>query len=129
VHGSGTLHTGNKPDYSLEGQFEKLSPAEVGKSCSGVHWSGGELDADGKVELSGFTDKDLTASAKGTLHSRGGMGDERAGGGWAVAAAAMRLKAGPLNAGPGIRRLPTARLRSSRTRCGSACASGNWKAR
>jgi hypothetical protein len=92
VHGSGTLHTGNKPDYSLEGQFEKLSPAEVGKLL-GVHWSGGELDADGKVELSGFTDKDLTASAKGTLHfawRHGVMSGPAAVG--HVAAAAMRFE-------------------------------------
>jgi hypothetical protein len=92
VHGSGTLHTGNKPDYSLEGQFEKLSPAEVGKLL-GVHWSGGELDTDGKVELSGFTDKDLTASAKGTLHfawRHGVMSGPAAVG--HVAAAAMRFE-------------------------------------
>jgi hypothetical protein len=67
VHGSGVVHTGDKPDYSLEGQFEKLSPADVGELL-GLKWSGGMMDADGKVELSGFTDKDLTASAKGTVH-------------------------------------------------------------
>ena len=67
VHGSGMVHTGVKPAYELEGQFEKLSPAEVGKLL-GLRWSGGTMDADGKVELSGFTDKDLTASAKGTVH-------------------------------------------------------------
>src|SRR6202021_2429669 len=67
VHGSGTLHTGDKPDYALEGQFEKLVPEEVG-TLLGLHWSGGMLDANGKVELAGFTDKDLTSSAKGTMH-------------------------------------------------------------
>jgi hypothetical protein len=67
VHGSGTLRTGDKPDYALEGQFEKLVPDEVG-TLLGLHWSGGMLDADGKVELAGFTDKDLTSSAKGTMH-------------------------------------------------------------
>ncbi|MGD0893390.1 MAG: AsmA family protein [Terracidiphilus sp.] len=67
VHGSGTLHTGDKPSYELEGQFEKLSPAEVGKLL-GLRWSGGTMDADGKVELSGFTDKALTSSAAGTVH-------------------------------------------------------------
>jgi hypothetical protein len=30
--------------------------------------SGGTIDGKGKVELSGFTDGDLAASAKGTLH-------------------------------------------------------------
>ncbi|MGD0737420.1 MAG: AsmA family protein [Terracidiphilus sp.] len=67
VYGSGMLHTGDKPDYSLEGKFEKLSPAKVGELL-GLKWSGGVMDADGKVELSGFTDKDLTASANGTVH-------------------------------------------------------------
>jgi hypothetical protein len=33
-----------------------------------MHWSGGDLAADGKIELSGFTDKDLAASVKGTVH-------------------------------------------------------------
>jgi hypothetical protein len=67
VHGSGALHSGDKPEYELQGQFEKMSPAEVGKLL-GLHWSGGAMDADGKVELSGFTDKDLTSSAAGTVH-------------------------------------------------------------
>jgi len=67
MHASGALHSGDKPVYELEGQFEKLSPAEVG-TLLGVHWSGGTMDADGKITLSGFTDKDLTASAAGAVH-------------------------------------------------------------
>jgi hypothetical protein len=70
VHGGGTLAVPSgqgKPAYTLEGQFEKLSPAAVGKLL-GMSWSGRSLDADGKIELSGFTDKDLAASVKGTLH-------------------------------------------------------------
>jgi AsmA-like protein len=71
VHGSGALHAAGtdqgKPSYTLEGQFEKLSPAAVGQLL-GLRWSGGVLDADGKIDLSGFTGKDLTGSAKGTLH-------------------------------------------------------------
>jgi hypothetical protein len=31
-------------------------------------WSGSWLDGSGEVELSGFTDKDLAASAKGAIH-------------------------------------------------------------
>jgi hypothetical protein len=34
----------------------------------GLSWSGRTFDADGKIDLSGFTDKDLAASVKGTLH-------------------------------------------------------------
>ena len=71
VHGSGILSTNTtergKPSYTLEGQFEKLSSGAVGKLL-GMRWTGGDFDADGKIDLSGFTDKDLTGSATGTLH-------------------------------------------------------------
>jgi hypothetical protein len=67
VHGSGGLRTGDKPAYELESRFEKLSPADVGQLLR-LRWSGGVFNADGKIDLSGFTDKDLMASAKGTLH-------------------------------------------------------------
>jgi hypothetical protein len=67
VHGSGTLARGDKPVYTLEGQFDKLSPAAVGQLV-GLRCSGGEFTADGKIELTGFADKELAASAKGTLH-------------------------------------------------------------
>jgi hypothetical protein len=66
-HGSGTFRTGDRPTYTLEGQFEKLNPVAVGELL-GLRWSGGVMTADGKIELSGFTDKDLAASAKGSLH-------------------------------------------------------------
>jgi hypothetical protein len=70
VNGVGTLRTDTdqgKPAYTLEGQFEKLSPVLVGQSL-GLNWSGRTINAEGKIELAGFTDKDLAASAKGTLH-------------------------------------------------------------
>jgi hypothetical protein len=80
VEGTGTIHTpGNdqdgqdpqkkqdKPSYALTGHFEKLSPQAVGQLL-GLRWSGGTIDGDGTVALSGFTDKDLTASSKGNLH-------------------------------------------------------------
>jgi hypothetical protein len=71
VHGTGTLSTGDAshrlPDYALTGTFEKLSPGAVGQLL-GQHWPTGALDADGKIELSGFTGKDLASSAKGSLH-------------------------------------------------------------
>jgi hypothetical protein len=67
VHGSGTLARGDKPVYTLEGQFNKLSPAAVGQLV-GLRCSGGEFAAEGKIELTGFADKELAASAKGTLH-------------------------------------------------------------
>jgi hypothetical protein len=71
VHGGGTVSTGDAshtgPAYSLTGTFEKLNAAAVGKLL-GQQWSGGALNADGKVELTGFTGTDLASSAKGTLH-------------------------------------------------------------
>jgi hypothetical protein len=71
VHGTGTLTTPatnkDKPAYTFEGQLQKLSPAAVGQLVS-QHWAGGAFEANGKIELSGFTEKDLTASAKGALH-------------------------------------------------------------
>ena len=51
----------------FEAQLEKLSPAQVGMLVS-QHWTGESLDVKGKVELAGFTQKDLADSAKGTLH-------------------------------------------------------------
>jgi len=71
VHGSGTFHAAqtvkDKPSYVLEGQFEKLSPQAVGQLL-GMRSSGGNINGHGKIELSGFTGGDLTASAKGALH-------------------------------------------------------------
>jgi hypothetical protein len=71
VHGTGTLHAAksaqDKPTYTLEGQFEKLNPAAVGQLLD-LRWSGGALNANGKMTLSGFTGEDLAESAKGTLH-------------------------------------------------------------
>ena len=67
LHGSGTLVKADQPAYTLDGQFEKLSPAAVCQLVA-LRCSGGEFTASGKIELSGFADKDLAASAKGDLH-------------------------------------------------------------
>jgi AsmA family len=67
VHGTGTLVTGDKPAYALTGDFEKLSPIAVGRLL-GENWRGGTFNASGKIELSGYTDKDLASSANGNLH-------------------------------------------------------------
>lgn len=70
VHGTGTFHASgtatDKPAYTLEGQFEKLSPPALGQLL-GERWTGGAFDGDGKLELTGFTGSDLAASAKGSL--------------------------------------------------------------
>lgn len=63
----------DKPDYSLEGDFEKVNVADVGRLL-GLRWSGQPLSGYGKVDLSGYTAKDLATSAKGTLHLEAGSG-------------------------------------------------------
>jgi hypothetical protein len=67
VQAAGTLSTGDKPFYSLQARFLRLSPAAVGQLL-GQRWSGGAFGASGQLDLTGYTDKDLAASAKGTLH-------------------------------------------------------------
>jgi hypothetical protein len=71
IHGTCKYHAAatanDKPSYALEAQFDKLSPPAVGQLL-GLRFSGGTFDANGKIELAGFTSDDLNASAKGTLH-------------------------------------------------------------
>jgi hypothetical protein len=70
MEGRGTLRTATdqgKPAYMLEGRFEKLNPARVAQLL-GLKGSGGTFEGNGTIELFGYTDKDLGASAKGTLH-------------------------------------------------------------
>lgn len=80
VHASGTILSGSsdgnksgKPSYSLSGDFHGISPSEVGQLL-GERWSGGPIDGNGKLELSGFTASELAASAHGTLHFDWGQG-------------------------------------------------------
>jgi hypothetical protein len=71
VHAAGSLYEPSndqkKPAYMVEAQFEKLAPAAVGQLVA-EHWSGGSFDANGKIELTGFTATDLSATAKGLMH-------------------------------------------------------------
>jgi hypothetical protein len=71
VHGTGKYHAAatakDKPSYALDAHFDKLSPQAVGQLL-GLRFSGGTFDANGKIELAGFTAEDLAASAKGALH-------------------------------------------------------------
>lgn len=66
LHVAGTLETDDKPSYKLTCNLEKLNPVEVGKLL-GLRATGASFDADGKIELSGYTSKDLADSAKGTM--------------------------------------------------------------
>lgn len=71
VHMTGSLmkpvNDHDKPSYSFEGDFQKVNAAQLG-AFLGVHWTGSPLNGNGKVELSGYTRKDLAASAHGDLH-------------------------------------------------------------
>lgn len=82
VHLSGSLvkpaSDQEKPDYTFEGGFEKLDGAQVG-ALLGLRWSGAPLNGKGKIELAGYTAKDLAASAHGNLHfecRRGAIGNQ-----------------------------------------------------
>jgi hypothetical protein len=67
VHGTGKLAQGDRPAYTFEAAFEKLSGSAVCEIFA-LRCVGGSLDGKGRVELAGFTDSDLAKSAKGTLH-------------------------------------------------------------
>ncbi len=67
IHATGSLTNSNKPAYSIEAQFVKLNPAAVCQLLS-LQCKGTSVDANGKIELSGFAGADLASSAKGQLH-------------------------------------------------------------
>jgi hypothetical protein len=67
VHLSGKVANGEKPAYSLEGQFQQLDPAELCRVLE-LNCAGSRFDANGKVELAGYTGKELSSSANGVLH-------------------------------------------------------------
>jgi len=82
VHLAGSLQKPatdqDKPDYTFAGDFEKLNATSLG-ALLGLRWSGGPLNGSGKVELSGYTGEDFSASAKGSLHfecRRGAIGNQ-----------------------------------------------------
>ena len=67
LHATGDILPGEKPDYKLNSHFDQLDPAGLGKLL-GMNWSGSAINGKAQVELVGFTDKDLAASAKGSVH-------------------------------------------------------------
>ena len=66
IHVSGKLANGEKPKYGFEGTFAKLTGSALCELFS-LQCIGGPIDGNGKVALSGFTEKDLMASATGAL--------------------------------------------------------------
>ena len=67
VHGNGKLAQGDKPAYTFDAAFEKISGPRVCEIFE-LRCLGGLLDGKGSVEMAGFTDSDLAKSAKGTMH-------------------------------------------------------------
>jgi hypothetical protein len=67
IHVTGKLENGEKPSYSLEGQFENMNPADLCELLE-LKCTGASFDGNGKMELAGYAGKDLADSAKGTLH-------------------------------------------------------------
>jgi hypothetical protein len=67
---SGTLTRpddgGGRPFYALQARFLRLRAPAVGELL-GMRWAGGAFNAEGKIDLSGFTARELAASAKGAL--------------------------------------------------------------
>ena len=68
---NGSLHRPatdqDKPSYSLTGDFDGIDAKALGQLL-GLRWTGSSISGNGKVDLAGYTDADLAASAKGTLH-------------------------------------------------------------
>jgi hypothetical protein len=67
----------DKPAYTFEGDFQKLDVPSIG-AVLGLRWAGTPLNGNGKIELAGYTGKDLAASAHGALHfecRRGAIGN------------------------------------------------------
>ena len=80
VHLTGSLvkpaNDRDKPAYSFEGALQKVNVAQLG-GLLGLRWTGAALSGNGKIELSGYTAKDLAGSAHGTMHfecRRGAVG-------------------------------------------------------
>ncbi|MGB0065120.1 MAG: AsmA family protein [Terracidiphilus sp.] len=80
VHLTGSLvkpaNDQDKPAYTFEGDFQKVNAGPLG-ALLGLRWTGAALNGNGKVELAGYTGKDLAGSAQGLLHfecRRGSVG-------------------------------------------------------
>lgn len=67
ANGTATLQPGDKPAYTVKATFGELNPQQVAQLV-GQRWSGGSLNGDIDLSMSGFTAADLSTSARGTLH-------------------------------------------------------------
>ena len=67
IHLTGKIENGDKPTYSLAGNFQKVNPAELCGVLK-LECTGTSFDGDGKLELAGYAGNELANSAKGTVH-------------------------------------------------------------
>ncbi|MGA8739828.1 MAG: hypothetical protein WB561_01430, partial [Terracidiphilus sp.] len=67
IHVAGKVENGDKPAYSLEGQFQRVRAADLCQLLQ-LKCTGASFDGDGKMDLAGYAGADLASSAKGTLH-------------------------------------------------------------
>jgi len=68
VHATGRLKMASgRPAYEIKATGNGLKPKELGKLLGQV-WAGSSVEASGDFALSGFTGKDLAATAHGTAH-------------------------------------------------------------
>ena len=75
---TGKVTNGPRPAYELEGKFDKLQAPAVCELLA-LECTGGELDGSGKINLTGYADRDLASSADGTLHfdwNRGSIAED-----------------------------------------------------
>jgi hypothetical protein len=67
MHASGKITNGDKPAYTFEGTFAKVTGQALCQFLA-LQCTGGSIEGEGKVELSGFAASELASSATGALH-------------------------------------------------------------
>jgi hypothetical protein len=67
LHATGAVVSGDKPAYSFDGGFDKVSGPALCQFLK-VHCTGGTVSGGGKFSLAGYSGNDLAGSAGGTMH-------------------------------------------------------------
>lgn len=79
IHATGTVTSGDKPAYRLEGTFAKVDGNALCQLVA-TRCTGGTVDGDGEVTMTGFSSGELSASTAGALHMTWKHGGVRAAG-------------------------------------------------
>lgn len=67
LRATGAVLSGDKPAYSFDGGFDKVSGPALCQLLK-LHCTGGAVSGGGKLSLAGYSGDDLAASAGGTMH-------------------------------------------------------------